>query len=292
MKGFLPLVCSSLILQSAHVLAEEGGTGTAKPVRLQPGESAPGPSSSVRGSAQRFPLFGQKQLDSIKADESADRAEPPQTAPKAGVEVQKSGRPGSGEASSPAPVAATDPQAVVERPSNATKAPRGLRGVLQLVRSAPEARTDKKRTSSGAAPVDYYVVRAGEATFHQTYFSIKWNTEPVPLPPGAVGRSHGEGEKWAWVELADGTVGLMRKKELGVAEGHQIAGFLKAEEKNLLAHLREGDGDIQIGQTEMRVSPIAVIESAPMPELTITGSKTATQAPIVPLPRVANEPAE
>jgi len=79
---------------------------------------------------------------------------------------------------------------------------------------------------------DYFSVSAQDAAFHLTNFEVPWDTKEFAIEEGMVGRSLGEGEKWAWVELHTGAVGLMRKKHLSGASRVQIDRFLTLEAEN------------------------------------------------------------
>ncbi|MBU6302255.1 MAG: hypothetical protein KGS60_11920 [Verrucomicrobia bacterium] len=80
-----------------------------------------------------------------------------------------------------------------------------------------------------APRADYYSVEGDGASFHLTNFEVPWETKEFDIKEGMVGRSLGEGEKWAWVELHTGAVGLMRKKHLSGASRSQIDRFLSLE---------------------------------------------------------------
>ncbi len=93
---------------------------------------------------------------------------------------------------------------------------------------------------------DYFVIRSQSAVFHSANFASKWDTAPVPLRPGVVGRNHGEGAKWAWVELDDGRVGLMRKEDLSLARGDQVEAFLDAESASIRATQQRNSIDVEL----------------------------------------------
>jgi hypothetical protein len=147
-----------------------------------------------------------------------------------------------------------------------------------------EKRQTNEKASSTAGPADYYVLRS-DAVFHQANFAVKWDTEAVPLLSGVVGRSHGEGEKWAWVELDNGQVGLMRKKDLGVAQEGQIAAFLQTERKNLIALQSQTELAIEIVPENLPNAPGTATESS--------DDTIETMRPVVnPPPSPSSSPAQ
>ena len=93
-------------------------------------------------------------------------------------------------------------------------------------------------TSAGEVPA--LELDLGE-TLAGTYFTVKVASElhvvdegrdetiVTKLSPGAVGRSHGYGDSWRWLELESGLIGLIRNADLRGATEAEIDSFLEAE---------------------------------------------------------------
>ena len=105
-------------------------------------------------------------------------------------------------------------------------APDPFKNLLRLVPSA------KAASASVTSRPDYFLVDGNSANFFLTNFDVKWETEKFAIKEGMVGRNLGEGEEWAWVELHNGAVGLMRKKDLAGATEEEVKQFLALETAN------------------------------------------------------------
>tara|TARA_R110002096_G_scaffold122929_3_gene266095 strand:- start:6912 stop:8147 length:1236 start_codon:yes stop_codon:yes gene_type:complete len=55
------------------------------------------------------------------------------------------------------------------------------------------------------------------------------NTIPLEVDGGKVGRIHGQGKEWSWVQLESGLMGVMRNKYLREAKKEEVANFLAFE---------------------------------------------------------------
>tara|TARA_R110002096_G_scaffold122929_3_gene266097 strand:- start:9485 stop:11044 length:1560 start_codon:yes stop_codon:yes gene_type:complete len=89
---------------------------------------------------------------------------------------------------------------------------------------------DKKEQVVPDGPVDpnYFTIDVSSAPFH-VIDSGPEDTFVVELGQGAVGRTHGSGENWTWLEMHDGLMGLMRKKHLRPARQSEVMNFLAME---------------------------------------------------------------
>ena len=84
--------------------------------------------------------------------------------------------------------------------------------------------------SSGIEPAnpDFYAIKAGRAPFHVIDTGAK-QTHLMELDTGTVGRRHGEGDEWAWMQLDSGLMGLMKKRYLRPAVESEVVAFLATE---------------------------------------------------------------
>jgi hypothetical protein len=75
---------------------------------------------------------------------------------------------------------------------------------------------------------DYFTIAEPKAPFH-VIDDQAGETHLVELEAGTVGRNHGEGEDWAWMQLDSGLMGLMKKRYLRPAGEEEVSTFLAAE---------------------------------------------------------------
>jgi len=105
--------------------------------------------------------------------------------------------------------------------------------------AAFEVTTNRQRRERPAAPgaaadcgaldeASYLAVADLQAPFH-VIDSGPSETYVVELPQGTVGRNHGSGDHWAWIQLDSGLMGLIRKQHLRSASETEKNGFLVAE---------------------------------------------------------------
>lgn len=89
-------------------------------------------------------------------------------------------------------------------------------------------REERKKDFGALDGAEYLATDAAQAPFH-VIDSGPGETYVVELPQGTVGRAHGSGDQWAWMQLDTGLMGLMRKQHLRPAADPEIKGFLAAE---------------------------------------------------------------
>lgn len=89
-------------------------------------------------------------------------------------------------------------------------------------------REERKKDFSSLDGAEYLATDAAQSPFH-VIDSGPGETYVVELPQGTVGRAHGSGDQWAWMQLDSGLMGLMRKQHLRPAGETEIKGFLAAE---------------------------------------------------------------
>lgn len=84
--------------------------------------------------------------------------------------------------------------------------------------------------SEPEGPIDpnFFAIDVSSAPFH-VIDSGPEDTFVVELEQGAVGRAHGSGENWTWLEMHDGLMGLMRKKHVRPARQSEVMNFLAME---------------------------------------------------------------
>ena len=85
---------------------------------------------------------------------------------------------------------------------------------------APAASTD----------LDYVAIKA-RAPFH-VIDTGDGSTQLLELDSGTVGRKHGEGDEWTWMQLDSGLMGLMKKRFVRPAFPGEVVAFLAAEAKS------------------------------------------------------------
>ncbi|MEM1295466.1 MAG: hypothetical protein AAGH89_08870 [Verrucomicrobiota bacterium] len=91
-----------------------------------------------------------------------------------------------------------------------------------------ENTADERPEPTGPIDPNFFAIDASSAPFH-VIDSGPEDTFIVELDQGAVGRTHGSGENWTWLEMHDGLMGLMRKKHLRPARQSEVMNFLAME---------------------------------------------------------------
>jgi hypothetical protein len=128
----------------------------------------------------------------------------------------------------------------------------------------------KEVPGAPAANPDYFTVKL-KSPFHVIDTGAgAAETEVIELDSGTVGRRHGEGEEWAWLQLDSGLMGLMKKRALRPASQNEVTAYLAAESKSSarLAGAKEPQRSATPQDDHPRESPraetltIAAVESA------------------------------
>jgi hypothetical protein len=78
--------------------------------------------------------------------------------------------------------------------------------------------------------LDYVAIKA-RAPFH-VIDTGDGSTQLLELDSGTVGRKHGEGDEWTWMQLDSGLMGLMKKRFVRPAVPGEVVAFLAAEAKS------------------------------------------------------------
>ncbi len=95
--------------------------------------------------------------------------------------------------------------------------------------AAASADTDsEKEAPTGPVNPDFFTIATNGAPFHVIDNGPN-DTFMMELEQGAVGRTHGAGEDWTWLEMHDGLMGLMRKKHLRPSRESEVLTFLAME---------------------------------------------------------------
>ncbi|RFC48723.1 MAG: hypothetical protein DVB23_000416 [Verrucomicrobia bacterium] len=129
-------------------------------------------------------------------------------------------------------------------------------------KSKPEAKPEAKpeRKAEAKPPVDkaappapesagYFVIKTSKAPFH-VVDTGPGETHSMELESGTVGRKHGEGEEWAWMQLDSGLMGLVKKRHLRPAAVGEVVTFLAAESKS---GSKSGNGGREVRYLEVEL---------------------------------------
>ncbi len=169
-----------------------------------------------------------------------------------------------------------------------------LKGLGQLValsrrESFKPARVAPKYTEGGVSKneeiatadkpenVEYFTIKAARAPFH-VIDTGAGQTELVELDAGTVGRKHGEGDEWTWLQLDSGLMGLMKKRYIRPAMNSEVSAFLVAEEKSG-ASARDGGRDVRYVEVEL---PHAELSAEEMTSVETPRSSTASASAPAP----------
>ncbi len=95
---------------------------------------------------------------------------------------------------------------------------------------AVEGPEKPKKREKPTGPVDpnYFAVADSHVPFHVIDTGPE-DTFVIELNAGTVGRTHGSGDNWTWLEMHDGLMGLMRKKHLRPAHQSEVMTYLAME---------------------------------------------------------------
>lgn len=173
-----------------------------------------------------------------------------------------------------------------ERFDGAVRGPESPEREVKPVRNNPEKNRDFK-VLDGA---EFLATDSSHAPFH-VIDSGPGETYVVELPQGTVGRAHGSGDQWAWMQLDSGLMGLMRKQHLRPAREPEIQGYLAAEKSSKdpsssLAKKRQQEGgavvsrETEAGQgAEMQEEPAAPRSGSDAPVPAGLGTSAAEKKP-------------
>jgi hypothetical protein len=96
---------------------------------------------------------------------------------------------------------------------------------------APKADANQTAPAPAASTdLDYVAIKA-RAPFH-VIDTGDGSTQLLELDSGTVGRKHGEGDEWTWMQLDSGLMGLMKKRFVRPAFPGEVVAFLAAEAKS------------------------------------------------------------
>ncbi|MEO0448365.1 MAG: hypothetical protein AAF191_20060, partial [Verrucomicrobiota bacterium] len=125
--------------------------------------------------------------------------------------------------------------------------------------------------------LEFLAVGDSSAPFH-VIDSGPNETFMVELPEGTVGRNHGSGDHWAWVELDSGLMGLIRKKHLRGASTTEIGQF------------ESGAGGAPARSSTPRVSPPEPVQMpTPAAEPPAVMENDDAPIPVPPAPEMPSE---
>jgi hypothetical protein len=158
----------------------------------------------------------------------------------------------------------------------------------------PSTPTGTKSSGDAAVAAGYFATSADRVAFH-VIEAGPGETHKMELEAGTVGRKHGEGDEWAWLQLDSGLMGLVKKRQLRPAAGGEVVAFLSAESKNGKKTGKSGT-EVRYVEVELPASPEAMPENDQALENPLFASG-ASPAPVAspeispPAPAMAAPPA-
>ncbi len=119
----------------------------------------------------------------------------------------------------------------------------------------------------------YRAITPNRVTLHLLDTGSENSTIPYEVDGGKVGRVHGSGDEWSWLELESGLMGVMRNKYLRDARQDEVLGFLADEIKASRPSV-----DVQVADVDPAHSPGSAAGDEPQTGIQ-TPPPTATAAP-------------
>ncbi|MBU6303590.1 MAG: hypothetical protein KGS60_18740, partial [Verrucomicrobia bacterium] len=158
----------------------------------------------------------------------------------------------------------------------------------------PSTPTGTKFSGDAAVAAGYFATNVDRVAFH-VIEAGPGETHKMELEAGTVGRKHGEGDEWAWLQLDSGLMGLVKKRQLRPAVGGEVVAFLSAESKNGKKSGKSGT-EVRYVEVELPASPEAMPENDqalenPLFASGISPAPVATPEVSPPAPEMAASPA-
>jgi hypothetical protein len=141
---------------------------------------------------------------------------------------------------------------------------------------------------------EYFTIKTVRAPFH-VIEAGESQTQLLELETGTVGRKHGEGDEWAWLQLESGLMGLMKKRYIRPALDSEVVAFLAAEAKSRGASPSQRR-EVRYVEVDLPAEPIPEVsasQTTPSPPLSAEEpiASTATQPiPASPPPKLPSFP--
>ncbi len=163
-----------------------------------------------------------------------------------------------------------------DRKQAASSSQHSRRGLLLLGLGGDDDSSNLKATIEAPASLEIYrAIDRNRAVLHVIDPGSD-ATIPLEVDGGEVGRIHGSGDEWSWVQLESGLMGVMRNAHLRDAKKDEVLSFLAAEASSL----ESAAGIIKIEVADVNAERLAGSSEV---------GNVAESGPLAPVPRVTGE---